>query len=75
MEATEENARPVVRKGDLGFWPAGNCFCIFYGRTPMSTSDDQIVPASPVNVLGTIANPDELKKHGSGEPVTIELAD
>ena len=29
----EENAQAVVEKGDLGYWPAGNAFCIFYSSS------------------------------------------
>jgi hypothetical protein len=75
VQAAPENSRDVVRKGDLGFWPDGNCFCIFYGATPESPSEDQIVPASAVNVIGTVAEADELKKHCPGEPITVESAE
>ena len=75
VDLGEENARATVAKGDLGYWPAGNCFCIFYGKTPMSTSEDEIVPASPVNVIGTIENAHGLKSHAGGEQVVVRLAD
>jgi hypothetical protein len=75
VEMEPENARPKVGKGDLAFWPAGNCFCIFFGPTPMSTSPDEIVPASPVNVVGAITDPDRLKQHSGGERVRIVRAD
>ena len=68
-----ENARETVSKGDLGYWPAGECFCIFFGKTPMTTSEDDIKPASAVNVIGRIENPDALKNHRAGEPVRITL--
>ena len=71
VDADPENAQATVSKGDLAFWPAGNCFCLFYGPTPMSASEDEIVPASPVNVVGRIENPDGLKAHSAGETVTI----
>ena len=74
-EAAPENARDTVSKGDLAFWPAGNCFCIFYGRTPMSPSAEEIVPASPVNVVGRIEDYEGLKAHGPGESVTVRLDD
>ncbi len=70
----EENAEDIVSVGDLGYWPSGNAFCIFYGRTPMSPSDEEIVPASAVNPIGTIQNPEALKSHGAGEPVRITAA-
>ncbi len=39
--------------GDLGYWPPGQAFCIFWGPTPASEADE-IRPASPVNVFGRI---------------------
>ena len=53
VEAGPEDPKSVVSLGDIGYWPPGNAFCIFYGRTPASGEDD-IVPASPVNVIGRI---------------------
>ena len=32
----DDTAREVVDKGDLGYWPSGPAFCIFFGPTPMS---------------------------------------
>jgi hypothetical protein len=75
VDVDRENARSRVAKGDLGYWPDGNCFCIFYGKTPMSPSEDEIVPASPVNVIGRIDDPDGMKGHSAGEAVTIRLAE
>jgi hypothetical protein len=49
----EEDAREVVSAGDLGYWPPGTAFCIFFGPTPMSRGEE-IRPASPVNVFGKI---------------------
>lgn len=49
----EENAREVVSAGDLGYWPPGSAFCIFFGPTPLSKGQE-IRPASPVNVFGKI---------------------
>ena len=75
VEAPEENGRSVVNVGDLGYWPAGRCFCIFYGKTPMSPSEEEIVPASAVNLIGRIDNPEALKRHTAGETVVVRLAE
>ena len=40
----EQNAKEVVEMGDLGYWPPGQAFCIFFGQTPMS-QPGKIVPA------------------------------
>jgi len=49
----EGNAREVVELGDLGYWPTGSAFCIFFGPTPTSKAGE-IRPASAVNVIGRI---------------------
>ena len=47
------DARAEVEVGELGYWPVGRAFCIFFGPTPAST-DDQPRAASPVNILGRV---------------------
>lgn len=71
----EDNPKEVVELGDLGYWPPGNAFCIFFGLTPAS-SEGEIRPASPVNILGNIVGElDTLKKVSSGESVKISRKD
>jgi len=50
----ESDAQEVVELGDLGYWPTGNAFCIFFGPTPMSKAGE-IRPASAVNMIGRIS--------------------
>lgn len=72
VSASEENGRATVEMGDLGYWPPGSAFCIFFGPTPASQSPNEIRPASPVNVLGKIeGNAKEFGKVRSGETVRI----
>jgi len=49
----DSSAKEVVELGELGYWPTGKAFCIFFGPTPMS-SQGKIVPASAVNIIGKI---------------------
>ena len=49
----EADARAEVEVGELGFWPVGSAFCIFFGPTPVST-DDKPRAYSPVNIFGQI---------------------
>ena len=44
-------------------------------RTPMTTTEDAIKPASAVNPIGSIENHAALKKHHAGEPVRVERAE
>ena len=48
-----EAGQEVLNIGDLGYWPDGNAFCIFFGLTPVSQGDE-IRPASPVTVFGKV---------------------
>ena len=72
VKCEEEKAQEVVSLGDLGYWPPGTAFCIFFGRTPLSQGEE-IRPAGPVNIVGKVlGDPKEFKKVRSGSPVTIE---
>ncbi len=72
VAAELENPRETVEIGDIGYWPTGHAFCIFYGRTPASSGDD-IVPASPVDVIGRVTSDVSVLK-GITDPgrVTVE---
>jgi hypothetical protein len=59
--ALDENAKEVVEKGDLGYWPSGRAFCIFFGPTPASKGDE-IRPASAVNIVGKVSGDTEMFK-------------
>jgi uncharacterized protein len=74
LDVAEESPRAVVEMGDLGYWPPGQAFCIFFGPTPASQGDD-IRPASPVNVFGRVTG-DALvfKAVRAGTRVVIERA-
>jgi len=49
----DDSAQDVVELGDLGYWPPGKAWCIFFGQTPVSQSG-KIMPASAVNVIGKV---------------------
>ncbi len=71
VQLEEQDARSVVNLGDLGYWPPGTAFCIFFGRTPVSKGKE-IRPASPVNVFGHISvDLESLKQVQDGQTVTI----
>ena len=48
-----EDARDVLDAGELGYWPVGHAFCIFWGPTPASRASE-IRAYSPVNVFGKL---------------------
>lgn len=69
----DATAKEEVEMGDLGYWPTGRAFCIFFGPTPMSR-DGKIVPASAVNIVGSIAgDPAQFKTVMDESQVTISL--
>ncbi len=47
----EGDSRDVLEEGELGYWPPGRAFCIFFGPTPAS-GGDEIRAASAVNIVG-----------------------
>jgi hypothetical protein len=49
----EPDAREEVAVGELGYWPVGHAFCIFFGPTPASL-DERPRAYSPVNLLGHV---------------------
>lgn len=50
----EDDSRDVLEPGELGYWPTGSAFCIFFGATPASQSDE-CRAASNVNVFGKVS--------------------
>lgn len=68
----EKNAQEVVEVGDLGYWPTGKAFCIFFGPTPMSRGKE-VRPASAVNVIGRISGDARIFKNvPPGAKIKIE---
>lgn len=72
LKLAPENAHEVVDMGDLGYWPPGAAFCLFFGTTPASRSQE-IRPASPVNVFGRVTGDTSvLKDARDGAEIVIE---
>jgi hypothetical protein len=67
-----EQGREVVEVGDLGYWPPGQAFCIFFGPTPASEGAEPRA-ASPVTVFGRIeGEATRFRAVRDGARVTIE---
>ena len=49
----KENSQVDCEVGDIGYWPNGKGFCIFFGPTPVS-KDGKPKAASPVNIFAKI---------------------
>ena len=70
----EPDARENVQVGELGYWPAGPAFCIFFGPTPVST-DGQPRAYSPVNVFGQVnGDAKQLKQVTDGAAIRVTRA-
>ena len=46
-------ARDRMEVGEIGYWPTGSAFCVFFGKTPASKGDEPRA-ASPVNPIGRV---------------------
>ncbi len=71
----ENDAKEVLEIGQIGYWPSGPAFCIFFGPTPMSI-DNEPRAASKVNVIGKLDQIDMklLKSVKSNSSITIKLS-
>ena len=65
VKINAENSQTECEVGDVGYWPDGNGFCIFFGPTPAS-SNDKPKAASPVNIFARIdGDPSVFKQFSS----------
>ena len=68
------DARADVEVGELGYWPVGSAFCIFFGPTPVSTGKKPRA-ASPVNVVGRVlGDTTAFRQVDAGATVTLNVA-
>jgi len=59
-----EKEKPTVETGTLAYWPVGNAFCIFYGKSQ---------PYSAVNVVGRVTGSlDVFKQVKAGMVIRVE---
>ncbi|MHC4424413.1 MAG: cyclophilin-like fold protein [Planctomycetota bacterium] len=69
----EPDGRDILEEGELGYWPSGSAFCIFFGPTPASEGDE-IRAASAVNIIGKMEGDwSELWNVPDGADVCIEM--
>jgi hypothetical protein len=74
VAAQEPDARAEVEVGELGYWPVGHAFCIFFGPTPASTGERPRA-YSPVNILGrVVGDATRLRAVRSGAAVRLTRA-
>ena len=68
----DENLSDKVELGDIGYWSIGKAFCIFFGPTPLSENDNEIVPAGEVNIIGRLTDdPKKLQDFKDGDFVVL----
>jgi hypothetical protein len=73
IDVPEENSKSPVSLHDVAFWPTGRAICLFYGPTPIG-KNGEITPASPVNIIGKIIDPDKsVLDNAAGQEATFRL--
>jgi hypothetical protein len=71
IQASDFSASMDVNAGDVAYRHEGKRLCVFFGRTPSSTTDKP-VPANAVVVVGKISClPDELRNIQAGQKMKI----
>lgn len=76
IEDEKAYSRQNMRIGELAYWPQGNAFCIFFGRTPVSINSEPRA-ISNVNVIGellTKKDAETFKSVKDGDKIKIEKA-
>ena len=72
VQELEPNARELVQIGELGYWPTGRAFCIFFGVTPIS-GPGEIRAASAVNIIGRLlGDPKRFLEVQGGTTIRLE---
>ncbi len=75
VAAQAPDARAQVEVGELGYWPVGHAFCVFFGPTPVST-DERPRAYSPVNILGRVSgDATQFRAVRDGATVRLSRAD
>ncbi len=66
-----EEGREIMEVGELAYWPPGNAFCIFYGKTPASL-DERPRAASTVIPFGRVEEDATVLRQAKAEKIQIE---
>ena len=72
---TEDNAKDIVKLGEIAFWIEGNSIAIAFGRTPISKLNE-IRLAARVNIWADAEYPEQLKlltKISDGHEISITI--
>jgi uncharacterized protein len=73
IQASDFSASMDVSPGDIAYRHDGKRLCIFFGKTPISTTEKP-VPEQAVVVVGrTTCQPDELRKIQEGQTMKISV--
>ncbi len=71
----EDNAKDIVKLGEIAFWIEGNSIAIGFGRTPISKLNE-IRLAARVNIWADAEYPEQLKlltKISDGHEISITI--
>jgi len=76
MQEEQAYSRQNMKIGELAYWPQGNAFCIFFGRTPVSINSEPRA-ISNVNVTGALLSKKDAETFKSvkdGDKIRVDKA-
>src|SRR3989338_6333041 len=74
MQEEQAYSRQNMKIGELAYWPQGNAFCIFFGRTPVSINSEPRA-ISNVNVTGALLSKKDaetFKSVNDGDKIRVD---
>jgi uncharacterized protein len=66
------NGRKVMEVGEVAFWPEGEAFCIFFGRTPASKGEAPEAYSPVIPIGKVITNLDKLEELADKTTITLD---
>jgi hypothetical protein len=67
-----ENGKKIMEMGEVAYWPEGEAFCIFFGRTPASKGEAPEAYTAVTPLGKVVTNLDKLEELADKTSITLD---